>query len=109
MGLNFIRRGRWLLNKSVHMKAKHKPSGQVIDSTQWNKTNFKEVWTLTNGQVTQLKDGTLGLRIKGSLWPVSVGEYIIKTIDGDLHVHSQRYFEGNYEVENANSSPMKHQ
>jgi hypothetical protein len=89
------------------MKSTHTPTGQVVEAIQWNKTNFKDVWTLTNGQVTQLKDGTLGLRIKGSLWPVSIGEYIIKTIDGQLHVHSQRYFEGNYEVENRNTSELK--
>lgn len=92
------------------MKATHKPSGQVVEAVQWNKTNFKEIWTLTRGQVQQLKDGTLGLRIKGSLWPVSVGEVVIKTLDGQLHVHSERYFEGNYSTEcdfATDETPMK--
>jgi hypothetical protein len=92
------------------MKATHTPTGQVVEAVQWNKTNFKEVWNLTNGQVQQLKDGTLGLRIKGSLWPIAIGEWVIKTIDGQLHVHSDRYFEGIYCIEcdlATDETPMK--
>jgi len=92
------------------MKATHTPTGQVVEAVKWNKTNFKEVWNLANGQVQQLKDGTLGIRINGSLWPVSVGEYIIKTIDAQLHVHSEQYFEGYYKIEcdlAADEIPMK--
>lgn len=92
------------------MKAIHTPTGQVVEARQWKGDNFKDLWNLANGQVQQLKGGTLGLSIKGSFWPVSVGEYVIKTIDGKLHVHSARYFDGHYTSEcqtPVDETPMK--
>ena len=75
----------------------HTPTGQIVEAVQWKKTNFKDVWALTNGQVQHSKTGVMGMRVKGSCyWPIEFGEWVIKTPDGDLHVHSERYFEGHY-------------
>jgi ribosomal protein L34E len=86
------------LEKPNAMTYIHTPTGQIVEAVQWKKTNFKEVWNLTNGQVQQSKTGVMGMRVKGSYWPIEFGEWIIKTPDGVLHVHSERYFEGHYRV-----------
>jgi hypothetical protein len=89
------------------MKAIHTPTGHIVEAIQWKGDNFKEFWDFSGGSVKQLKNKALGIIIKGSLWPVSIGEYVIRTSDGNTHVHSARYFEGHYKEKLADNKILQ--
>lgn len=74
----------------------HTPTGQVVEAVQWKKTNFKEIREITDRQVHNAGHGHLILRINKTSWVIYIGEWVIKTPDGQFHIHSNRYFEGHY-------------
>lgn len=76
------------------MKYRKKPI--IVDAIQWNGENTKEIINFV-GEVDEVNSGLLIFTLEGVM-TASVGDYIIRGINGEFYPCKPDIFEKTYEV-----------
>lgn len=79
------------------MPTKYRKKPVVIEAVKWKGTNIKELYAFA-GDNYYFKDGVLFIKTLEGELTASIGDYIIKGVNGEFYPCKPDIFEKTYEV-----------
>ena len=73
-------------------------TGSSVQAVQWSGENYREVIILVNSEVTFSVDGMAKFMSGDDLRKATIGKWIVRYRNGEVHVTSDGYFRNTYNM-----------